>query len=46
LSANFACFSTGSVLMPTRLAPTAANSDARSRKWQASFVQPGVIAAG
>ena len=27
--------------MPTRLAPRAANSDARSRKWQASLVQPG-----
>ena len=35
-----------SALLPTRPAPTAANSPARSRKWHASFVQPGVIAAG
>ena len=38
--------STVSALIPTRVAPTAANSEARSRKWQASFVHPGVMAAG
>ena len=35
-----------SALMPTGWAPTAANSPARSRKWQLSFVQPYVMAAG
>src|SRR6476659_2599622 len=34
------------MLIPTRWAPTAANSAARSRKWQVSLVQPAVIAAG
>ena len=46
LSSNWRCFSTGSALMPTRCAPTAANSAARSRKWQLSLVQPYVMAAG
>ena len=45
-SENRACLSTGSVLIPTREAPTAANSAARSRKWQASFVHPGVLSLG
>ena len=44
--AHDASRSTGSVLIPTRVAPTAANSAARSRKWQASAVHTGVNAAG
>ncbi len=32
--------------MPTRWAPSSANSPARSRKWQASAVQPPLLATG
>ena len=45
-SANCFCFATGSVLIPRRCAPASLNSVARSRKWQASLVQPPVIATG
>ena len=43
---NAACLSTLSAEMPTRCAPTSANSPARSRKWHDSFVQPVVMAFG
>ena len=39
-SSNCFCLATGSALMPTGCAPTAANSALRSRKWQLSLVQP------